>query len=116
MIRPRRLPALLLGAGLALGGCTLTPAQQADLPHTYLEQARAAIKAHDAPAAIAAINKAENAWLGRNSPFSDPFFTFDPDAMREMARARQSVQMGRWGDAAYYIDVAIRHPSTLVPG
>ena len=116
MIRPRWFPALLIGAGPVLGGCALTAAQQADLPHTYLEQALAAVQARDAKTAIDDINKAENAWLGRNSPFSDPFFTFDPEAMREMARARQSVEMGRWGDAEYYVRTALTHPSTLVPG
>lgn len=116
MIRSRWIAALLGSGVLALGGCALTPEQHADLPHTYLDQALAAVQARDAPAAIDDLNKAENAWLGRNSPFSDPFFTFDPEAMREMARARQSVQMGRWGDAEYYVRAARTHPSTLVPG
>ncbi|MDA8252024.1 MAG: hypothetical protein M0Z28_23065 [Rhodospirillales bacterium] len=115
-MRSRLLAALLLCGSLALPACALTPAQQATLPHTYLEQALAAVQAHDAPKALAALNKAENAWLGTNVPFTDPFFGFDPDAMREMARARQSVQMGRWGDAEYYIRTAMTHPSTIVPG
>jgi hypothetical protein len=33
-----------------------------------------------------------------------------------MGRTRQSVQMGRRGDAEYNIRMAMRHPSTITPG
>ncbi len=106
--------ALLLSASLGLAGCA--PVDPNDLPRTYLEQALKAVQAHDAPTALAALNHAESLWIGANVPFSDAFFNFDPDAMREMARARQSVQMGRWGDAEYYVRTALTHPSVVTPG
>ena len=115
MLRSRLLTALVVAGGLALSGCTYSAEQQADLPHTYLEHALQAVQAHDAAKALADLNQAENAWLGRNVPFTDPFFNFDPDAMREIARARQSVELKRWGDAEYYIRTAMTHPSTIWP-
>lgn len=116
MGRSRLLAALGLGIGLALSGCASYEAQQATLPHAYLEQALQAVHEHDRTKALAALNQAENAWLGRNIPFTDAFFTFDPEAMREMGRARQSIEMGRWDDADYYIRTALTHPSTITPG
>jgi uncharacterized lipoprotein YbaY len=107
---------LMFCAGLAVSSCASYYAQQNTLPHAYLEQALQAVHERDAPKALAALDQAENAWIGRNVPFTDAFFNFDPDAMREMARARQSIQMGRWGDADYYIRAALTHPSTIVPG
>ncbi len=98
-----------------LASCASYDAQQASLPHTLLTQALQAVKAHDSDKALDALNKAENAWLGTNVPFSDAFFNFDPEAMREMGRARESIQMQRWDDAEYYIRTAMEHPSTLTP-
>ncbi len=113
---PRRAVAIiLLGIAVAAPGCTLTPEQQAHLPHTYLEQARAAAAAHDAPGTLTALDEAENAWEGVNTPYGNPMVINDPEVPREIGRARQSVQMGRWGDALYYIDTALTHPSTIIP-
>jgi hypothetical protein len=98
-----------------LASCSSYDAEEASLPHTLLNQALQAVQAHDSEKALDALNKAENAWLGTNVPFSDAFFNFDPEAMREMGRARQSIQMQRWADAEYYIRTAMTHPSTLTP-
>lgn len=113
----RRIAAAVLLAGLALAaaGCSLTAAEQATLPHTYLEQARHAADARDAAGTIAALDKAQSAWEGANTPYGNPQVVVDPDVLREIARARQSVQMQRWGDAQYYIGAALSHPSTINP-
>ncbi len=103
---------MLLCAGLGVSACVLNPDR---LPRTYLLQARQAVRAHDAPAALAALNQAESLWLNGNRPSSAPF-GFDPEALRDMGRARQSVQMGRWGDAEYYVRTAIAQPTVIVPG
>lgn len=112
----RLLAALVIGAGIALSGCASSyEAQQAALPHAYLKQARQAAQAHDAPKALAALDAAEKAWMGNNTNYGSPEITFDPEAEREIARARQSVQMQLWNDAIYYIDTAMTHPSTILP-
>ena len=85
------------------------------LPHAYLEQARDAALAHDAARATAALNKAEQAWEGVNTPYGNAQTIIDPEAVREIGRARQSVEMRRWDDALYYIDGALTHPSTILP-
>ncbi len=90
-------------------------AENPNTAHPYLERARAAVQQRDAKAALAQIDQAEAIWLGTNTPYGNPFVTSDPDALREMARARQSVQMGRWGDAEYYVRTAMTHPSTTIP-
>jgi hypothetical protein len=107
--------AMLAGSALGLAGCAQLTTEQPDLPHYWLNQALAAAKARDAPTALADIDKAQSLWEGSNIPFTNTMFDFDPDAMREMARARQSVQMGRWDDAEYYIRTAMTHPSTVTP-
>ena len=107
--------AVSLACVLALGACSQLFAEQPDLPHYYLKQALVAVQAHDSTTALANIAKAEQLWIGGNIPYQNPIIEFDPDAMREMARARQSVQMQRWGDAEYYVRTAMRHPSTVSP-
>ncbi len=109
------LAAILLGGSVALAGCASLVADQSNTPRPYLVQALHAVQQRDAPSALADLNKAESLWIGANVPFSDVTFGFDPDAMREMARARQSVQMERWGDAEYYIRTALTHPSVVTP-
>ena len=113
MQRTRLTAAGLLAASLFVGGC----ASDAFAPKTkaYLEQARQAVEARNAPAAIDAIYRAENEWIGNNVPFTNVFFQFDPEALRDMARARQSGESGRWNDAEYYIDAALTHPSVVTP-
>lgn len=106
---------MLIGSALALAGCASLTAENPNLPHYWLEQALVAVKARDAKTALADIDKAEALWEGSNIPFTNTQFQFDPDAMREMARARQAVQMGQWGDAEYYVRTAATHPSTVTP-
>jgi hypothetical protein len=100
---------------VAVAGCVSYTAQQAQLPQAYLQNALAAVKARDANTAIAQINLAETTWLGANTPYGDPQIDIDPEALREIGRARQSVEMGRWGDAEYYVRTALTHPSTIQP-
>lgn len=107
--------ALLIGPALALAACASLETENPNMPHYWLEQALTAVKAHDSKTALADIDKAEALWEGSNVPFSDTMFGFDPDAMREMARARQAVQAGQWGDAEYYVRTAATHPSTVTP-
>lgn len=107
--------ALLFGSALALAACTSLEAENPNLPHYWLEQALTAVKAHDSKTALADIDKAEALWEGSNVPFSDTMFGFDPDAMRDMGRARESVEAGRWDDAEYYVRTAATHPSTVTP-
>ena len=99
--------------GLGLSACAVDPAL---LPKTYLLQAQQAVKAHDAPAALAALDHAEALWISANTPFSTPFFGFDPEALRNMGNARAALNMGRWGDADYYIRTAIAQPTVVNPG
>ena len=115
VFRSVSLVSMLLGGAAALSGCASLAAEEANTPKPYLEQALKAVQQRDATAALADLNRAESMWIGSNVPFSDAFFGFDPDAMREMARARQSVQMQRWGDAEYYIRTALTHPSVVTP-
>lgn len=81
----------------------------------YLKKAQVAVQAHDATTAVANLNQAETAWLGGATPYRDPQIDIDPEALREVARARQAVQMGLWGDADYYVRTAMTHPSTIAP-
>lgn len=113
--RPAGIATLLAALALALGGCAGTPAEQATLPHAYLEQAMKAAEARDTPRTLAALDQAERAWVGANTPYGNPQIVSDPDVLREIGRARQSVQMQRWGDARYYIGTALTHPSTINP-
>jgi hypothetical protein len=101
-----------LGVALSTAACAIDPAKQ---PQTYLQQARQAVQSRDAPRALAALDQAEHLWVSANVPFSDPFFHFDPGAMRAMARARQSIEMGLWSDADYYVQAAITDASTATP-
>ncbi len=109
----RSLAATLLCGGLALSACAADPYR---LPKTYLVIAQEAVKTRDAPAALAALNQAEGLWLSGNSPLSSPFVPFNPEALRNMGNARVAIQMGRWGDAEYYIRTAITQPSVVQPG
>ena len=106
--------AILLAGGSPLGGCASLMADQSNTAHPYLIRALAAVQQHDASAALAQLDQAESVWLGSNTPYGNPFVVSDPEALREMARARQSVQMGRWGDAEYYVRSALTHPSTIL--
>lgn len=116
MFKAAVLSVLLLGGSLGLAGCAALAAQEANTPRPYLVKALAATQRHDSAEAIAELNKAESLWISGNVPFSSPFFEFDPDAMRNMARARQAIEMQRWGDAEYYIRTALTHPSVVTPG
>lgn len=107
------LCAAQLCAGLALTDCAVDPAR---LPRTYLLQAQQAVKGRDAPAALAALDRAEAVWVSANTPFPTPFFGFDPEALRDIGSARVAVNMGRWGDADYYVRTAIAQPSVVRPG
>ena len=115
MVRTVSVGGMLLACGIALGGCAGMLAEDPNTAHPYLERALAAVQQRDAKVALAQIDRAEAIWLGTNTPYGNPFVTSDPDALREMARARQSVQMGRWRDAEYYVRTALTHPSTTMP-
>lgn len=112
-MRRSLLAAMLLSGGLAVSACAVDPAR---LPKTYLLQAKEAVKAHDAPRAMAALDHAESLWLSANYPAPGPFLGYDPTALRNMGAARQAVRMERWGDADYYIRTAIAQPSVVTPG
>jgi hypothetical protein len=105
--------ARVLGAALPLLACTAD--LTATLTKTYLEQARTAVARRDRADAVAALDRAQSLWVSRNVPFSTPFFTYDPTALQAMARAEQSVEMGRWDDASYYVREALGDPSILTP-
>lgn len=107
--------AVLLGIAVAFASCAPTAAEQSVLPMAYLKQARQAARVHDGPKALAALNAAEQTWMTNNGEYGGFDNSIDPGVLREMARARQSVQMGLWGDALYYINTAMKHPSTIWP-
>lgn len=115
MFRPVMMASMLLAGAVALAGCATMTADNPNTPRPYLVAALKAVEQRDATAALADIDRAELMWIGTNVPFSDPFLGFDPDAMRNMARARQSVQMQRWADADYYLRTALTHPSVVTP-
>jgi hypothetical protein len=110
------LTAVPLACGIAVAGCASLTADQSNTARPYLLRALAAVQRQDAAVALAQLAEAESVWLGSNTPYGNPFIVSDPEALREMGRARQSVQMGRWGDAAYYVRAALTHPSTVIPG
>jgi hypothetical protein len=107
--------ALASAISLSLAGCASYGAQQDELPMAYLQKAMVAVKARNAEAAIAQIDQAETAWLGANYPHGAAEITIDPDAVRDIGRARQAVQLGLWGDAEYYVRTAMTHPSAIQP-
>jgi hypothetical protein len=113
MRRGRFGVAWALGAGLAVVACTADPA--ATPTKAYLQQAQAAVAQRNSAEALAALDRAQSFWVSRNVPFTTPFFTYDPTALTAMARARQSVEMGRWDDARYYVSEALDDPSILTP-
>jgi len=115
VFRSMMMATMLLAGVAALAGCASLTAENPNTPHPYLVAALKAVQQRDATAALADIDRAESMWIGTNVPFSDAMFGFDPDAMRDMARARQSVQMQRWADADYYIRTALTHPSVVMP-
>ena len=115
MVRTVAVGAMLLAGSIALGGCSAMFADDPNTAHPYLERALIAVQQRDTKTALAQIDQAESIWLGTNTPYGNAFISSDPDALREMARARQSVQMGRWGDAEYYVRTALTHPSTTIP-
>ncbi len=100
---------------LALG--VVACAQDARVPPTksYLQQAQVAVGQRNRAEALASLDRAESLWISHNVPFSSPFFTFDPEALRDIARAKQSIDLGRWDDANYYVSTALRDPSILTP-
>jgi hypothetical protein len=104
--------AVLLAAGLGVAAC----GQNDLLAQAYLRQAQTAIAEHRQTAAIAAIDRAESVWLGRNTVRGYSVVPVEPEVLREMARAKESVQMQNWDDASYYIASALTHPSILTPG
>jgi len=107
--------AILLSVGLVASACSSYYAQQATLPHAYLEQAKQAVEARDAPQALAALDRAENAMLVAATPSRNPILQKSVEVVREIAEARQSIGMQRWSDAAYYINTALTDPDTLIP-
>jgi hypothetical protein len=113
-MRRRCLAPFALVLATTLAACA--PDALNPLTRVYLEQARGAIERRESAQAIQALGCAESLWVSRNTPFSTPFFNFDPTALRAMARARQAIEMDRWDDARYYVGVALRDPSILTPG
>ena len=110
-----RLYAVLAGIAVGLGGCASYEAQKDILPMAYLQKAQKAVQARNTDLAVAELNQAETAWLGANYPHRDPLIVIDMDALRDVGRARQSVQMGLWSDAEYYVKTAMTHPSAIQP-
>ena len=102
--------AMLVCGGLGVAACAIDPES---LPKTYLLQAQQAVNARDAPTALAALGHAEALWLNGN--YRTSFFSYDPEALRDMGNARAAVQTGRWGDAEYYVRTAIAQPSVVRP-
>lgn len=102
--------AMLLCGGLGLAACAVDPDR---LPKTYLLQAQQAVIARDAPAALAALNHAESLWTSVN--YRTAFFSYDPEALRDIGNARAAVQVGRWRDAEYYVRTALAQPSVVRP-
>ena len=81
----------------------------------YLQQARQAVLARQATPALAALDQAQSIWIYQQTPVRPPGVSVEPEVLREMARARQAVEMGRWHDAAYYINAALTDPTVLGP-
>ena len=106
---------LLVAAALLLAACAVDPAR---LPRTYLLQAQDAVAAHDATAAMAALDRAEALWLSANyySSLSPLYSGQSNSALRDIGNARSAVQFGRWDDAGYYVRTALSDPSVIRPG
>lgn len=116
MIRTSAVACLLAAFVVGPGGCASYANQQGELPMAYLQQAQQAVAVRNADKAISDLDAAESAWLGANYPYGNPTeLVTDPEALRDIARARQAVQMQLWGDAAYYVTTAMTHPSAIQP-
>lgn len=113
MLRTVCATAMLFGAVVAVSACT---APSVSPTVAYLQQAQTATRAHDATAALAALNEAQSAWLTANSAWGNPVYHHEKRALREMGLARAAVHQARWGDAAHYIGSALTDPSTLMAG
>lgn len=113
----KSVTAFVLASLLAwsVAACASYAAQEDELAMAYLKKAQKAVQAKDAETATANLYQAENAWLGANYPYENPQINTDPDALRDIGRAIQSVRMGLWGDADYYIRTAMTHPSAIQP-
>lgn len=103
----------ILGIGLVVSACGITLAPSPTSAQVQLQQARQAVAARDAAAAMAALDRAENIWLSANTFSRNPFVSPAPDVLREMGQARSALRLRRWDDAARLIDAAMRDPTTL---
>lgn len=101
------------GLSVVLSACASYLAQQNSLPHAYLEQAKAAAQAQDAPTTLSALSQAANASV--LTPAGRPSVTSNAQTLRWIGEARQSVEARRWNDALYYINTALSDPSTILP-
>ncbi len=112
MSRTVSAAAVLLGLSLVLPACAGTSAQSLNPPVRYLQHAQDAAQAHDAAAALAALNDAENAWLTANAAWGNPIVHHERPALREIGAARVSVQQARWRDAQHYIGSAMSNAAS----
>ncbi len=84
-------------------------------PEQYLSQARQAVQQHRTMTALTAINNAENELLKSGVADEDrgarDVGKAEPAVIRQMARAREAVQMHHWKQAETYLSDAMAHPS-----
>ncbi len=106
--------AAVFGVGVGLTACASYSAPGGDQSFAYLQRAQAAAEAHDAAAALAALNGAESAWLLIDTPRSNPCMYNAAPELRAIGNARASVQQAQWRDAEHYIGTALA--SVGLPG
>lgn len=99
--------SLLAGMGLGLPACTAYSGQAQEATRSYLLQAQQAVQAHDAPAAAAALDQAEGAWLTATEARPNPVVHYERPTLRDIGLARSAVQTQQWGAAASGIDAAL---------
>ncbi len=121
MPKLRVTSAALLSVCLAVAACAQWPtpggSQQAGTgPRELLAQARRAVQEHQQEAAYAAVDQAQTVWNQRNAAWaSNAFFSAEPAEARQMAFAKQAIQLQQWDFADYYIKTAMRGPLMVTP-
>ena len=110
----------LLSMGMVAAACAAQTSQSQSsqsMPLPLLAQARTAVEQHQQQQAYQLVDHAQDVWEKNNGAWNwNPYLASEPDELRQMARAKQAIQMQNWKAAEYYIDAAATAPTMVTPG